>query len=193
MYQVFSAYLTHLRRTVGSASMFCVVFAGLSFVAAAQSEGDQVDAVAIFNQAQELHEKGDLNGSIKLYEKALEAMPGFPEAEFQRGMAFLALGKPDEAENSYRRAIGLRPDWTLAMTSLGVLLVDLNKLAEAEPVLKKGLGHRISEPACSGCVGGDPAAGEGSRLRTSRAFNKVDRTHRKSISHAIDLGHSGGT
>ncbi len=126
--------------------MFCVVFAGLSFVAAAQSEGDQVDVVAIFNQAQELHEKGDLNGAIKLYEKALEAMPGFPEAEFQRGMAFLALGKPDEAENSYRRAIGLRPDWTLAMTSLGVLLVNRNKLAEAEPLLKKVLDIESQNP-----------------------------------------------
>jgi len=146
MYQVFSAYLTNLRRTIGAASMFCVIFAGLSFVAHAQGEDDQVDVVAIFNQAQELHEKGDLNGALKLYEKALQAMPEFPEAEFQRGMAFLALGKPDEAEISYRKAIGLRPDWTLAMTGLGVLLVNQNKLVEAEPLLKKVLGIEPQNP-----------------------------------------------
>lgn len=130
----------------GAASMILIVIAGSSFVALAQGEDDQVDVVAIFNQAQELHEKGDLTGALKLYEKALHAMPEFPEAEFQRGMAYLALGKLDEAEGSYRRAIELRQDWTLAMTGLGVLLVNRNKLVEAEPLLKKVLEIEPQNP-----------------------------------------------
>ncbi|MEQ1644799.1 MAG: tetratricopeptide repeat protein, partial [Pyrinomonadaceae bacterium] len=94
----------------------------LPFAVLAQTEDEQVDVIAIFHQAQDLHEKGDLTRALKLYDKALKAMPEFPEAEFQRGMAFIALGKPDEAETAYRRAMELRPDWTLAMTGLGALL-----------------------------------------------------------------------
>ncbi len=146
MYQVFSVYLTYLRCLTGAAAMLCVILAGSSVVALGQGEDDQVDVVAIFNKAQELHEKGDLTGALKLYERALVAMPEFPEAEFQRGMAYLALGKPDEAEISYRKAIGLRPDWTLAMTGLGVLLVNRIKLAEAEPLLKKVLEIEPQNP-----------------------------------------------
>src|SRR6187551_2793247 len=41
------------------------------------------DAVAVFNQAQDLHEKGDLTGAVKLYGRALEIEPQFPEAEYQ--------------------------------------------------------------------------------------------------------------
>lgn len=97
------------------------------------------DAVTLFNQGQELHEKGDLAGAIKLYDKALEALPEFPEAEFQRAAALQTLDRLDEAEKGLRRAIELRPDWSLALTNLGSLLVQENKFAEAETILSKTL------------------------------------------------------
>ena len=53
----------------------------------AQGEAADDDAVAVFNQAQEVHEKGDLAGAIALYDKALKIMPEFPEAEYQIGRA----------------------------------------------------------------------------------------------------------
>ena len=95
------------------------------------------DNVAVFNQAQDLHEKGDLAGAIKLYEKAIAIEPAFPEAEYQCGMAKLALGKLPDAERSFRRAVELKPDWTLAMTSLGSLLAQKGETAEAEKLLAK--------------------------------------------------------
>lgn len=104
----------------------------------AQEEA-QEDPVAIFNQAQDLHEKGDLAGAIKLYEKALKVEPAFPEAEYQRATAERALGKPAEAEKAFRRAIALREGWTLPMTGLGSLLLDKGEIAEAEQLFSKSV------------------------------------------------------
>ena len=95
------------------------------------------DAVAIFNRAQEAHEKGDLAGAIKLYDEALKVLPEFPEAEYQRGTAQQGLGNQVEAEKSFRRAIELRADWTLPMTALSGLLVRKGEFAEAEAILKR--------------------------------------------------------
>jgi tetratricopeptide (TPR) repeat protein len=89
----------------------------------AQDEPKPADPVAVFNQAQDLHEKGDLAGAIRLYKKALEINPEFPEAEYQRGIAESALRNDVEAEAAFRRAVKLRPEWSLALGMLGDLLV----------------------------------------------------------------------
>ncbi len=96
-------------------------------------------AIKIFGEAQDAHEKGDFSGALKLYEKALAIAPEFPEAEYQRGSAFVSLNKLDEAEKAFRRAIELRADWTLPMASLGSILVNSNRYTEAEKVLTKAL------------------------------------------------------
>ncbi len=105
----------------------------------AQSEDSEQDPVAIFNLGQEAHEKGNFPAAIKLYEEALKIAPEFPEAEYQKGNAFLSLGKIPEAEDSYRKAVELREDWTLAMAALGSLLVRNNEFTEAETVLTKAV------------------------------------------------------
>jgi tetratricopeptide (TPR) repeat protein len=110
-----------------------------SFCPAQDDGGDADDAVAIFNQGQEAHEKGDLAGAIKLYEKALEIVPEFPEAELQRGSACLSLGNLDEAEKAFRHASELRENWNLALANLGTVLVRKNQYAEAEKVLEKAI------------------------------------------------------
>lgn len=116
-----------------------LLFSLVSVSIAQDDANDPEDAVALFNQGQEAHEKGDLAGAIKLYEKALEIIPEFPEAELQRGSAFLSLGKIDDAERSFRRAAELREDWTLALASLGAILVRKEKFAEAEQVLLRSI------------------------------------------------------
>ena len=108
-------------------------------VCTAQGTENAGDPVAIFNQAQEVHEKGDLSGAILLYEKALKIMPEFPEAEYQRAAALLTLGKTADAEKGFRRAVELRSDWTLALSSLGSVLVQQAKYGEAEPNLTKAI------------------------------------------------------
>lgn len=111
------------------------------FAAHAQEENDEniQNAVKVFNQGQDAHEKNDFQTALKFYVEALKLFPEFPEAELQRGNALLSLNKPDEAEKSFRRVIELRQDWSLPMTNLGALLVEKGNFAEAETLLTKAI------------------------------------------------------
>ena len=127
----FALFSSHAYRTL----MIVALFGGLFMSVSAQSDETTQQAVELFNQGQDAHQKGDYEAAIKFYEKAIELIPEFPEAEMQRGTALLALKRLDEAERSFRRAVELREGWTLAMTNLGSLLVDRGKLDEAEKLL----------------------------------------------------------
>ena len=124
-----------------------VIFGGLAITVRGQEITGEQDAVTIFNQGQDAHEKGDLPGAVALYEKALKLVPEFPEAEYQLGIAQLALGKTEDAEAAFRSALEHRNDWTLAMTSLGSLLVSKNELKEAESLLAKVIDAEPQNPA----------------------------------------------
>ena len=82
--------------------------------ASAQSNEKTQQAIGFFNQGQDAHEKGDLKAALELYDKAIEVIPDFPEAELQRGNALISLKRPEEAEKAFRRALEIREDWTLA-------------------------------------------------------------------------------
>jgi tetratricopeptide (TPR) repeat protein len=120
--------------------IFSVMF-GISVVSAcfAQETSEPDDAVAVFNRGQDAHEKGDLKTAIELYQKALKIIPEFPEAEYQLGIAYLALNQTDNAETAFRRAVELRDDWSLPMASLGAILVQKNEFPEAEKILSKAV------------------------------------------------------
>src|SRR5688572_26229474 len=126
-------------RIFSAAIVVAVACLCLSIPAYTQDDtGDEVAlAVGSFNKGQDLHEKGDLDAAIKAYAEAIKLIPEFPEAEFQLATAYKQLGKDDLAERSFRRAVELREDWSLALAGLGAFLVDKDKLAEAEPLLKK--------------------------------------------------------
>lgn len=124
-----------------AALLFLAAAAGFSNIVIGQEAAEpQGDAVVIFREAQNLHEKNDLAGAIKLYDRALKIVPEFVEAEYQRSVAYLALGDLAEAEKGYRRTLTVRPDWSLAMTALGSLLVQRGEFAEAEKLLTRVLG-----------------------------------------------------
>ncbi|CAN5524114.1 hypothetical protein BH18ACI1_BH18ACI1_17190 [soil metagenome] len=129
---------THSRKVLSL--IFAVLLAfSFSSVCFAQETEEEKDPVKIFYQGQDAHEKGDLQTALKFYDEALKLAPEFPEAEYQRGNALLSLGKTVEAEKAFRYAIQLREDWTLPMTSLGVLLLQKNNFAEAEKLLIKAV------------------------------------------------------
>lgn len=138
---IFSANYFQIRRKKIIVSIFVLLLSLLSLsvsITFAQEDTDnESDPVQIFNDGQEAHEKGDFETALKFYEKALEIVPEFPEAEYQRGNALISLGKMDEAEKAFRKAIELRQNWTLPMTSLGVLLLQKNEFEEAEQLLTK--------------------------------------------------------
>lgn len=117
------------------------VVCGLAPSIFGQDEGDDksAEAIELFEKGQDLHEKGQLIAAIGHYEKAIAIIPDFPEAELQRGNALLSLGRTDEAEKAFRRAVELRGEWTLALANLGSILVGKGQNAEAERVLLKAI------------------------------------------------------
>lgn len=115
-----------------------LAFGAISIHAQEDTEEDvSGEAVALFNKGQDAHEKGDFETAIKFYDDALKIIPEFPEAEYQKGTAFLSLKKNDEAEKSFRRAVELKEDWTLPAAQLGSLLVGKNQFEKAEQLLVK--------------------------------------------------------
>lgn len=111
-----------------------------------QNDDPEKKAISLFEQAQNAHEKEDLDQAIGLYSKAIELMPEFPEAELQRGNAYLSQKKLTDAERSFRKALELRQNWSLAKTSLGSLLVTLRKFEEAEVLLNGALEDDEANP-----------------------------------------------
>lgn len=102
--------------------------------------GDEAsDPVKLFYRGQDAHDKGDLQLALEFYEEALKLRPEFPEAEFQRAQALRGLQREPEAEQAYRRAAELRPDWALPPASLGLMLVQQKRVADAEPLLRRAL------------------------------------------------------
>jgi len=122
-------------RKLGVFGLLLILF--LPAATNAQSEDSTADPVAIFSAAQDLHEKNDLDGAIRLYEKALAILAEFPEAQYQRAVALLAKARVAEAEAGFRRALELRPDWTLPATALGSMLLERDQVEEGEKLLTK--------------------------------------------------------
>lgn len=122
-------------------AVFALFFAFTALGIQAQDEFDDKgqDPVKLFEQAQDEHAKGNLLEAVKLYDEAIKLAPEFPEAEYQRATAFVILNRFDEAEKGFRRAIELRDDWSLPYGALGALLVQLDRLKDAEPILDKAI------------------------------------------------------
>ena len=99
----------------------------------------ETDPVKLFERAQNAHAKGEVERALALYEEAIKLRPEFPEAEFQRGVALVALKRPAEAEIAFRRAIELRKDWSLPYSAAGNLLSRSEKDKEAEPLLRRAI------------------------------------------------------
>jgi Flp pilus assembly protein TadD len=126
------------RQVIRSLAVISVVCALLA-VAWAQGEDRSDEAIALFNSGQDAHEKGDLQTAIQNYEKAIKLVTDFPEAEVQLGNAYVSLGRLDDAERAFRRAVAQRDDWSLALANLGGVLVRKGKFREAEPLLAKAI------------------------------------------------------
>ena len=120
-------------------------------VAHAQSDGvtddGEIDPIKLFERGQDAHARGDLELALKLYGQAIELRPEFPEAEYQRAMAFLSLGRLPEAEKGFRRAVELRSDWAMPAAALGALLVRLTRFEEAEKHLNRALELDAKNPS----------------------------------------------
>jgi protein O-GlcNAc transferase len=146
-------YLRKIRPSPAQLGALLILTLLLSLLSApsARAQGDddgEVDPVKLFERGQNAHARGDMARALEFYEQAIKVRPEFPEAEFQRGSALVALGRLTEAEAAFRRSIDLRKNWALPYASLGALLArnsngnstgQTNRDQEAEALLRQAI------------------------------------------------------
>jgi predicted O-linked N-acetylglucosamine transferase (SPINDLY family) len=85
----------------------------------------------LFQEAQNLHQAGQLAEAIELYTLCLERAPDRAEAFYKRANALNSLGRPDPALEDYDRAISLSPSYAYALCNRGSVLERLGRKEEA--------------------------------------------------------------
>ena len=86
----------------------------------------------IINQAFKFHSEGNISEAAKYYQLFINQ--GFKDHRVfsNYGVILQSLGKLQDAELSYRKAIELNPGFADAYSNLGNILRDLGKLQDAE-------------------------------------------------------------
>ena len=85
-------------------------------------------------------QKKDPAGSLAQLTRAAAAYPGYYEAYYQMGVAHIALGQRDEAEQAFQKAIDLSQGrYAEAQFGMGLLFCERGQYREAEPIIRKGL------------------------------------------------------
>jgi superkiller protein 3 len=121
-----------LKSLYGALLLLTLLLFGTAANVGAQTENDaEVDPVELFNQGQDAHARKEYEAAVRLYDAAIAAHADFPEAEYQRGTALVSLKKSSDAEKAFRRALEIKPEWTLPRLALGVLLADIGRDSEA--------------------------------------------------------------
>ncbi|MFB2968094.1 tetratricopeptide repeat protein [Aerosakkonema sp. BLCC-F183] len=83
--------------------------------------------------------RGDFQGAITSYDKALAIQPDLHEAWCNRGMALVKLGRFEEAIASYDKALAIQPDFHQAWYNRGNVLGKLERIEEAIASYDKAL------------------------------------------------------
>jgi tetratricopeptide (TPR) repeat protein len=182
---------TELHRLLFFLSIALLLALVLNSNSFSQDPDPETEALVYFNKGQDAHEKKDFALAIENYDKAIKLVPDFPEAELQRGNALVSIGRLDDAETSFRRALELRDGWSLAQANLGSLLVQTKKYVEAEKFLTKAIeNEELNFPAYTAMTE--------LRLKTkaspavlSALLTKDTGADFKGKSHCVDLGRRG--
>ncbi len=89
---------------------------------------------------QKIFYRKDVQGGLADFQKAIAVAPDYYEAYYQIGMTLLELGKPDEAEKNFRKAIELSGDkYGDPSIGLGTLRLGKGDDTAAEKLIRHGL------------------------------------------------------
>jgi len=91
--------------------------------------------------------KGDAESAMKYLTRAADLAPNDPAVAFALGRGFAARGMAAFAEQAFRNALRLRPGLPQAQNALGQLLIQDNRVAEAEAYFRALTGVRGFELA----------------------------------------------
>ncbi|XP_048601719.1 probable UDP-N-acetylglucosamine--peptide N-acetylglucosaminyltransferase SEC isoform X2 [Brassica napus] len=73
-------------------------------------------------------ESGDLNRALQYYKEAVKLKPAFPDAYFNLGNVYKALGRPTEAIMCYQHAIQARPSFAMAFGNIATIYYEQGQL-----------------------------------------------------------------
>ncbi len=97
------------------------------------------NALDLYNQAMELAKTGDHRGAIEHLKLATGEYSKFMLAFNELGVQYAQLKDYPNADEAFQQALKIEPDAFLPLRNRGIVLVCLNRFAEAEPVLRKAL------------------------------------------------------
>jgi Tfp pilus assembly protein PilF len=87
-----------------------------------------------------LYRDKDAMGGLVDFQQAVSRAPGYYEAYYQLGMAYLTLGSRENAENSFRKSIEVSDDKCgEADIGLGTMMLDDGDFAEGEKIIRRGI------------------------------------------------------
>jgi Tfp pilus assembly protein PilF len=84
-----------------------------------------------------LNKKKSPRASIEHFQNAVAIYPGYFEAYFLLGMAYLQLNSPSEAQDALRHAINLNPKFLEAYYPLAALLIGKQECGEGQRLLRR--------------------------------------------------------
>ena len=118
------------------------------FAAAVSLAAPQDNAAAHFNRGNALSDKGDLDGAIAEYRKALRLRPNYFDAHYLLGNALYAKGD-EGAIAEFREVLRLQPDYPEAHYNLGIALATRGNNDEAarEFTEAQRLNPKLKPPA----------------------------------------------
>lgn len=86
-------------------------------------------------------DRGEYEAALEAYDNAIRIDGGYPFIHHRRALLLMALGRNEESEAAFRRAIALLPDYSEAVLDLAELLVLEGRVDEALAALQELLGH----------------------------------------------------
>jgi tetratricopeptide (TPR) repeat protein len=90
--------------------------------------------------------KGDIEQAIEKYNRALASRPDYPEALYNRGLAYLEKKDDERAMNDFNRAIAVKPDYAEARVGLGNVYLNKDEDDKALEQYRLALKHNDKLP-----------------------------------------------
>lgn len=87
-----------------------------------------------------LYQNKDAQGGLEDFQQAVSVAPGYYEAYYQMAMAYVSLGKNDDAGQSFRKSIEVSGDkYGEADIGLGALMLNGGDVSQGEKTIRRGL------------------------------------------------------
>lgn len=98
----------------------------------------------MYDEANQLKEQGDLEGSVDALKKILDVDPNHLHTHLALGVHLQKLGRLDEAISHARKVIELQPADPFSYTQLSVIYQRCGKIQEAEDAMAKARELQMS-------------------------------------------------